>query len=244
MNVKDKETRSAIVYGWGAVEKQAAAWDARATVREVEPRLWEARGPDGALLGYIAKEPWTHEELARRARRADRRMRVKEAAMHELSLMGFELTKVSLDLIRVGFCPPSKNFEASITGQIVMDEITGRTAPGEARRQSASLFWSVAVGDGIERLRWALKTLYRARPDKVPGRPAQGPRLPAAGGLRGAESAARRARRDVDMTACERRHWKVRDRPRWWSEKRREGRRADRRMGRATVRAAMAGADI
>jgi len=61
------ERQYAIVCGWGAVEKQASAWDARATVREVEPRLWEARGPDGSLLGYIAKEPWTSEELARRA---------------------------------------------------------------------------------------------------------------------------------------------------------------------------------
>lgn len=59
--------RSALVFGWGAVERLAATWHAEAICQEVEPRLWHVHTPGGEFLGVIGKEPWSREELQRRA---------------------------------------------------------------------------------------------------------------------------------------------------------------------------------
>ena len=57
---------SALVCGYGWVEKTARSWDPAAVVEEIEPRLWVARVA-GRPIGIIGKEPWSQEELARRA---------------------------------------------------------------------------------------------------------------------------------------------------------------------------------
>ncbi len=59
--------KSAIIFGWDGVEHLAAQWAKGATVEEVEPRLWIVRDPSGATLGVIAKNPWSAEEVERRA---------------------------------------------------------------------------------------------------------------------------------------------------------------------------------
>lgn len=60
--------RSALVSGWGAVERTAATWHPEATCVEVEPRLWRVMLA-GRVIGVIGKAPWTREELQRRADR-------------------------------------------------------------------------------------------------------------------------------------------------------------------------------
>lgn len=58
--------RSALVFGFGAVELQARTWHPDAEVEELEPRLWIVR-VDGRPIGMIGKDPWDRAEIARRA---------------------------------------------------------------------------------------------------------------------------------------------------------------------------------
>jgi hypothetical protein len=60
--------RIAIVFGWGAVEETATEWDPLATVTEIDARLWRVNAADGAVLGAIAKEPWTKSGALARLR--------------------------------------------------------------------------------------------------------------------------------------------------------------------------------
>ena len=62
----NSQPRSALVCGWGAVEKTAASWHPDATITEIEPRLWRVE-VGGIPIGMIGKEPWTAEEIGRRA---------------------------------------------------------------------------------------------------------------------------------------------------------------------------------
>ncbi|MFA4972170.1 MAG: hypothetical protein WC683_06125 [bacterium] len=62
--------RTAIVGGWGAVERLAKIWDPAATVEEIEIRLWVVR-VEGRPIGMIGKEPWTAEGVRSRAEEED-----------------------------------------------------------------------------------------------------------------------------------------------------------------------------
>lgn len=62
--------KSALVCGWGAVERTSTTWHPEARVVEVEVRLWHVFVGD-VPIGVIGKEPWTREELARRAAALD-----------------------------------------------------------------------------------------------------------------------------------------------------------------------------
>jgi|LakMenEpi03Aug12_release.lakeMendotaPanAssembly.Ray.scaffolds.fasta_scaffold1738182_1 hypothetical protein len=56
--------KSAIVFGWGAVEQKAASWGGVAV--EVQPRLWYVHSlSDNALLGVIGKEPMSLSGIQR-----------------------------------------------------------------------------------------------------------------------------------------------------------------------------------
>lgn len=58
--------KTAIVFGWGAVERLAKIWDPAATVEEIEPRLWLVR-VGGRPIGMIGKEPLAPEYVRARA---------------------------------------------------------------------------------------------------------------------------------------------------------------------------------
>lgn len=64
--------RSALVFGFGAVERLACTWHPDAKVEELEPRLWIVRVA-GQPIGMIGMDPWDRAEIARMARRVWRR---------------------------------------------------------------------------------------------------------------------------------------------------------------------------
>lgn len=77
--------RSALVFGFGAVERLACTWHPDAKVEELEPRLWIVRVAgqpigmigmdpwDRAEIDMIGMDPWDRAEIARMARRVWRR---------------------------------------------------------------------------------------------------------------------------------------------------------------------------
>jgi hypothetical protein len=62
----DRIVKHAKVVGWRAVEKMAEQWEPTAAVTEVEPQLWHVFA-NGLPIGVIGKEPWTENEIERRA---------------------------------------------------------------------------------------------------------------------------------------------------------------------------------
>jgi hypothetical protein len=54
--------RSALVFGYGAVEKTALTWYTTARVVEVKIRLWVV-SDGGVPIGVIGKDPWTREGI-------------------------------------------------------------------------------------------------------------------------------------------------------------------------------------